>query len=81
VLAIVIAFLALSSFLSIRQAQGTFEARSEGRAYLLQLATHPEMNPEFGELFHIYPGKNPFVVVERYPFLAKEKLSLFRDPP
>ena len=79
VLGIVIAFLLLSSALAIKQAQGVFEARSEGRAYLLKLAAHPEMKPEFGELFHIDPGKNPFVVVERYPFLVREKLSLFRD--
>jgi hypothetical protein len=77
VLAVVIAFLALSSVLAIKQAQGTFEARAQGRDYLLKLAAQPEMKPEFGELFRLYPGKNPFIVVERYPLLKKERLSLW----
>ena len=80
-LAIVTAFLVLSSALAIKQAQGVCEARSDGRAYLLKLAAHPGMKPEFGELFHIYPGKNPFLVMDRYQFLLEEKLSLFRETP
>jgi hypothetical protein len=78
VMAIVIAFLVLCSALAIKQAQGVCQARSDGSAYLLKLAAQPEIKPEFGELFHINPGKNPFLVVDRYPFLVKEKLSLFR---
>jgi len=78
-LALVLVFIALSSFLAIKQAQGIFEARSEGRAYLLQLGAHPELKPDIDELFRVYPAKNPGIAAERLPVLVRERLSLFRD--
>lgn len=78
-LALILVFVGLSSFLSVKQAQGIYDARSEGKAYLLQLGLHPESKPDLDELFRVYPVKNPAVLVNRLPVLVKERLSLFRD--
>ena len=80
-LALILVFVGLSSFLSFKQAQGIYDARSEGKAYLLQLGLHPESKPDLDELFRVYPVKNPAVLVNRLPVLVRERLSLFRDIP
>ena len=78
-LGVVLVFIALSSALGVKQAQGILEARSEGKTYLLQLGAHPEAKPDIDELFRVYPTRNPGAIVERVGVLSRERLSLFRD--
>lgn len=80
-LAVILVFAGLSSFLSLKQALSIYEARSEARTYLLQLGLHPGAKPDIEELLHLYPARNPGVVVDRLPVLVRERLSLFTGIP
>lgn len=73
----VLAFIGLSSGLSIRRVQEVSTNRANGRQVLLETARHPEAGGNHDSLFMLFPS--PRKVVERYPVLMKHHLSLFRS--
>ena len=72
-----IGLLGCGSFFAIEGARQTSEVQSRGRTRLLELAEHPETANEDRGLSSLYP--KPEVVLERYPFLLREHLSVFAE--
>lgn len=73
-----IALLILSSLFSTLGAKLMSEGQASGRQCLLELAANPRPGIDYRRLFALHPRPN--VIVERYPILVRNRLSVFRNP-
>jgi hypothetical protein len=74
-LALALCVLLIGSALAVGPAKGMHSMLSNAQAQLLALASNPA-SVEPGSLISLYP--RPEVVIERYPFLVRHRLSVFR---